>query len=102
MLDFQKDFAPIKEVEEKPAYGDGSHFRDEGFPPTQVVDEPVDEDVAENAKIEEAVHDVDGDRIGPDDREEEGPPLMSPDIDDPVKEGQQQKAPAAREENEGA
>ena len=100
--DLQEDFLPVEEIKEQPAGHHDADRPEDGLRRPKITNESVHENSGNRFKFEEMPDQVNGDGVDADDGEEKGPAPVAPHVNDPVEERQQEQAPAAREEYEGA
>ena len=92
----QKNLLAVENVEQQPFDGQGGDDQDDGF---EVIDKRVGESSSQGigsiAEIDEFRCHVNQDGIEADDGEKDRPFFVSEDIDDQIKKGKKDKAPAA-------
>lgn len=90
VLYFEKDFMPVQEIKEEPAYGQVAGIADDGTPVFRAQPgETAQEEIADAGEIHYGLCKVDCDGIHSDNTETQSPSLPSPDICKIIEKGEQ-------------
>ena len=84
----EKYFLPVEEVQEQPLDRYYAQCHDKRFQHTGMIDKTVQENIGNDAELEQLPHHIDRDRIETYHYERERPFLVPADIDNPVEKRQ--------------
>lgn len=101
--DLEKDVPAVEEPEEDPARRDVGERPPDRLPcPRQKRRRAAEEEIRRAAEADDALGEVDRDRVHPDDAEEERPAPPALHVDDEVEEREKRRRAAARDKDERA
>ena len=88
----------VQEIQKEPFYYKNTHCPENRFYGSQIVNESMNENTGDNPEIKKPCSYIDSDGVHSDHHKRESPFFVSPDIDNPEKNCEQEEAPPAGKE----